>query len=186
NYPVERPTVPLMIGSWGPKLLQYAGEVADEVKIGGSANPDLVSAIREHLGIGETKAGRPIGSTGIVFGCVTVVDEDGAAARAWVRREAARYLPVVAPLDPTVDVSALDLPTMARLVDQDDLDGAAALVSDDLLDRFAFAGTPAEIARQAQKLFEAGVTRIEFGTPHGFNDAKGIRLLGEQVLPALR
>ncbi|MCC6705713.1 MAG: LLM class flavin-dependent oxidoreductase, partial [Thermomicrobiales bacterium] len=42
NYPVERPTVPLMIGSWGPKLLQYAGEVADEVKIGGSANPDLV------------------------------------------------------------------------------------------------------------------------------------------------
>ena len=35
-------------------------------------------------------------------------------------------------------------------------------------------------------LFDAGVSRIEFGTPHGFSDAGGVRLLGEQVLPAFR
>lgn len=186
NYPVERASVPLMIGSWGPKLLRYAGEVADEVKIGGSANPQIVPYIREHLAIGEARASRAIGSTGIAFGCVTVADKDGAAAREWVRREAARYLPVVAPLDPTVDATSLDLTQMARLVEANDLEGAARLVSDDLLDRFAFAGTAAEIARQAQTLLDAGATRIEFGTPHGFNDAAGIRLLGERVLPALR
>lgn len=185
NYPIERSSIPLMIGSWGPKLLQYAGEVADEVKIGGSANPDLVPKIRQHLSIGEAKAGRPIGSTGIVFGCVTVVDDDGPAARAWVRREAARYLPVVAPLDPTVDASSLSLDDMATLVERNDLDAAARLVSDDLLDRFTFAGTPEQIARQAQELIEAGATRIEFGTPHGFTDAEGIRTLGTRVLPAL-
>jgi 5,10-methylenetetrahydromethanopterin reductase len=186
NYPVERPSVPLMIGSWGPKLLQYAGEVADEIKIGGSANPDLIPMIREHLALGEAKAGRPIGSTGIAFGCVTVVDEDGPAAREWVRREVARYLPVVAPLDKTIDSSSLNLSEMAAFVDHDDLTSAASLVSDDLLDRFAFAGTPAHIARQAQLLVDAGATRIEFGTPHGFSDASGIRLLGERVLPSLR
>lgn len=186
NYPVERSSVPLMIGSWGPKLLQYAGEVADEVKIGGSANPDLIPMIRQNLAIGEAKSGRPIGSTGIAFGCVTVVDQDGPAARDWVRREVARYLPVVAPLDQTIDASNLDLKEMAALVDQDELESAARLVSDDLLDRFAFAGTPDQIARQAQTLFEAGATRVEFGTPHGFSDSTGIRLLGEKVLPSLR
>ncbi len=186
NYPVECSEIPLMIGSWGPKLLQYAGEVANEVKIGGSANPDLIPTIRGHLAVGEARAGRQIGSTGIVFGCVTVVNQDGSAARAWVRRDVARYLPVVAPNDPTVDTSAIDLDRMAALVARDDLDAAAALVSDDILDRFAFAGTPDQIARQAQVLFDAGASRVEFGTPHGFTDAAGIRLLGEQVLPALR
>jgi 5,10-methylenetetrahydromethanopterin reductase len=186
NYPVLRPSVPLMIGSWGPKLLQYAGEVADEVKIGGSANPAIVPWIREQLAIGERKAGRPVGSTGIVFGCVTMVDEDGRAARAQIRQEAARYLPVVAPLDPTIDVTAIDLRQMAKLVDANQLEAAADLVSDDLLDRFAFAGTPTHIARQAQELFDAGATRVEFGTPHGTTDVDGIRMLGERVLPALR
>lgn len=186
QYPVERPVVPLLIGTWGPKLLQYAGEVADEVKIGGSTNPALVETVRQNLAIGEQRAGRAPGSTGIVFGAVTVVDEDSDAARAFVRKEAARYLPVVAPLDPTVDVPAEHLREMGKLVDAGRDDEAATLVPDDLLDRFAFSGSPEQITRQSQALLDAGVTRIEFGTPHGFNDATGIRLLGERVLPALR
>ena len=56
----------------------------------------------------------------------------------------------------------------------------------DLLDRFAFSGTPEQIVRQAEALFAAGASRIEFGTPHGFTDAAGVRLLGKRVLPALR
>jgi 5,10-methylenetetrahydromethanopterin reductase len=186
QYPLERVDLPLLIGTWGPKLLQYAGEVADEVKIGGSTNPALVREVRRNLAIGEQRAGREPGSTGIVFGAVTVVDEDGNAARAYVRREAARYLPVVAPLDPTVVVPVDQLREMGRLVDAGREDEAAALVPDDLLDRFAFSGSPEQITRQSRELFDAGVTRIEFGTPHGFNDADGIRLLGERVLPALR
>jgi 5,10-methylenetetrahydromethanopterin reductase len=30
------------------------------------------------------------------------------------------------------------------------------------------------------------VHRVEFGTPHGVSEDEGVRLLGEQVLPALR
>ncbi len=186
QYSVLRPHIPLLIGSWGARLLAFAGEVADEVKIGGSTNPDLVSTIRFRLEPGEIAAGRKPGSVGIVFGAVTVCDEDGVAARALARREVARYLPVVAPLDPTVAIPAADLVRMAELVQADDLDSAAALVPDEILDRFAFSGTPAQIVRQASALFDAGVSRIEFGTPHGFTDEGGVRLLGEQVLPALR
>lgn len=186
QYPVLRPRIPLLIGSWGARLLAFAGEAADEVKVGGSTNPDLVATIRERLKPGAEAADRSPDAVGIVFGAVTVVDADGAAARAHVRREVARYLPVVAPLDPTVDLPAEQLTRMAALVQQEEFDAAAALVPDDILDRFAFSGSPSQIARQVERLFEAGVSRVEFGTPHGFDDAGGVRLLGERVLPAFR
>ncbi len=186
RYEVFGPTIPVMIGAWGPKLLALAGEIADEVKVGGSTNPDLVAEIRRRVAVGEVRAGRLAGTVGICFGAVTVVDEDGPRARAHVRREAARYLPVVAPMDPTVDIPAATLREMQRLVDAGRLDDAAALVPDDTLDRFAFSGTPEQIVAQADGLFAAGVTRIEFGTPHGLTGGDGLRLLGERVLPTLR
>lgn len=123
---------------------------------------------------------------GIVVGAVTVVDEDGARARVLARREVARYLPVVAPLDPTVDLPADLLRPMADLVATGDEDAAAALVPNEALDRFAFSGTPAQVAAQAAALFAAGAARVEFGTPHGVTDESGVRLLGERVLPTLR
>jgi len=42
------------------------------------------------------------------------------------------------------------------------------------------------VAAQAQALIDAGVSRVEFGTPHGLTDASGVDLLGSEVLPALR
>ena len=186
EYPILRPDVPLLIGAWGPRLLALAGEIADEVKVGGSTNPALVPVIRERIAAGERRAARPSGSTGITFGAVTVCAEDGDLARSLARSEVARYLPVVAPLDPTVAIPPEALTRMAGLVLHGDIDGAAALVPDATLDRFAFSGTPAQISAQANALFAAGVTRVEFGTPHGLTGADGIRLLGEQVLPSLR
>ncbi|HEV2529363.1 MAG TPA: LLM class flavin-dependent oxidoreductase [Thermomicrobiales bacterium] len=186
QYPVRRAEVPLLVGSWGPKMLAIAGELAGEVKIGGSTNPDLVPEIRRRVAVGERRAGRSEGTVGVCFGAVTVVDEDGDRARAWVQREVARYLPVVAPLDPTVEIGAGELRRMADLVDAGRLDDAALLVPDDLQDRFAFSGTPEQVAAQARRLFDAGATRVEFGTPHGLTDEGGIALLGDRVLPALR
>lgn len=186
QYEVLRAGVPILLGTWGAKTAELAGEVADEVKIGGSTNPATVEVMRGYLAKGEQRAARARGSVGIVMGAVTVVDENGAAARAWARREAARYLPVVAPLDPTVEVEEEHLRSMATFVAAGAVELAAGLVPDDLLDRFAFSGTPEQIVRQAEALFAAGATRIEFGTPHGFTDAGGVRLLGTRVLPALR
>ena len=55
-----------------------------------------------------------------------------------------------------------------------------------MLDRFAFSGTPEDVAAQARAVIEAGAGRIDFGTPHGLTDADGISLLGSRVLPLLR
>ena len=103
-YPLPEKPVPIMIGSWGKKLCALAGELADEVKVGGSANPDVVAVMQSYIAEGEQIAGRKPGSVRVVLGAVTVVDEDRAAARQAAREAAVLYLPVVAPLDPTLKI----------------------------------------------------------------------------------
>jgi 5,10-methylenetetrahydromethanopterin reductase len=160
-YEPVRPSVPLLVGTWSPRLTAFAAEHGDELKLGGCANPAMVRLTRERLGE----------RTRLVVGAVTVVDEDAAAARAHARRELALYLPVVGGLDPTVEID----PSMN-----------AGEIPDNILDLFSFAGEPAQIAEHAERLYEAGADRVEFGTPHGIDERAGVALLGSRVLPLLR
>ena len=177
GYDVLRPRVPLLIGAWGEQTAAFAGEAADELKLGGSANPEMVPLMRRRIGNEEVR---------IVVGAVTVVDEDGAAARRLARTEAALYFPVVAELDPTFDLPPGLVEKVRRLVAAGERRAAGDLIPDHVLDRLVFSGTPEQVAGQAEALYEAGAHRVEFGTPQGLTTAKGVRLLGEHVLPRLR
>jgi 5,10-methylenetetrahydromethanopterin reductase len=131
-YPLPEQEIPILIGTWGKKLCALAGEIADEVKVGGSTNPTLV------------------------------------------------------PLDPTLQIEPELIERLRRHVNQQEMEAAARLISDNLLNRFAFAGDSTDLIQQGAELFEAGVHRIEFGTPHGLEKSEvGIQLLGEKVIPAL-
>jgi 5,10-methylenetetrahydromethanopterin reductase len=152
GYTPQRDRIPLSIGTWKPRMAALAGRIADEVKIGGCANPDMVRLMRDWIGNDDV---------GIVVGAVTVIDEDGDRARSHAQREVAMYLDVVGENDPTFDGP----PT---------------------LDRFAFAGTPEEVATHAHRLYDAGAKRVEFGTPQGLTTARGVELLCDRVLPLLR
>jgi 5,10-methylenetetrahydromethanopterin reductase len=152
-YEPLRPDPPLLIGTWRPKAAGFARTVAAEVKLGGCANPDMVRLMREWLGADGPR---------VVVGCVTVVDEDGDAARARAHEEVGMYLDVVGALDPTLEGQRPPL------------------------EKFVLAGTPAEVARQARGLLDAGAYRVEFGTPQGQPTERGIELLCDRVLPELR
>ena len=186
RWPVLRSEIPFLLGSWGERTIRACIEHVAEVKVGGSANPDVAPHFRRLIDQAAARAGRTGEEIGIVLGAVTVVDEDRAAARALARREVALYLPIVAQLDPTVSVEPERLARLQEAAGRYDFQAAAGLISDPLLDRFAFAGTPQEVADQAAALFAAGVSRVEFGTPHGLSTAQGLRLLGQEVLPRLR
>ena len=176
-YAPERRRVALLVGTWSPRLTAFAAEHADELKLGGTANPAMVRLARQRLGPAEV---------GIVAGAVTVVDHDGARAREHARRRVAMYLDVVAALDATAKVDPELLSALAERVAARETDAAARLVSDETLDLFAFAGTPAQVVGQAQALFEAGAHRVEFGSPHGLDEGAGVELLAREVLPQLR
>jgi 5,10-methylenetetrahydromethanopterin reductase len=176
-YTLERTRVPLLIGSWSPRLTAFAAERADELKLGGSANPALVRLTRERLG--------PARDVGVVVGAVTVVDSDGKQAREHARRQVAMYLSVVAGLDPTAGLDAELIAALRERVAAEDQAGAAKLISDEVLDLFAFSGTPAQVADQAEALFDAGARRVDFGTPHGLDERAGVELLVREVTPRL-
>lgn len=176
--------LPILVGSWGPLGAALAGERADEIKIGGCANPAMIGVTRERLRAGAEPAGRRAEDVGVVLGAVTVIDRDRDVARSLARREVAMYLDVIAELDPTVQLPGDLIPTIRERL-RDGRDDAGEIIPDDVLDLFAFAGDPDDIAAQAQGLIDAGVDRIEFGTPHGVDEAEGIRLLGREVLARL-
>ena len=191
RWHIERADMPMLLGTWGEKTIAACIDHISEIKIGGSANPDVIPHFRRYIEQGlakRTNAGlaKSVDDIGIAIGAVTVVDKDGEAARALARREVALYLPIVAKLDPSLELEPELLARIQPLADQYDFEGVGALISDELLEKFAFAGTPEDVANQALRLFEAGAERVEFGTPHGLTAETGLLLLGERVLPAIR
>ncbi len=200
RWQLLRADIPFLLGAWGAQTIRACIDEITEIKIGGSANPDVVPHFRRILddvgvetqrvqGLRREKQGAKQTeqhSVGIVIGAVSVVDEDRAAARRLARREVALYLPVVAELDPTVQIEPELLARLKEAAARYDFDGAAALISDELLDRFAIAGAPDEVVVHIETLFAAGASRVEFGTPHGLTPEKGLRFLGERVLPRLK
>jgi 5,10-methylenetetrahydromethanopterin reductase len=186
RYPLPDRLPPLLLGTWGPQGAALAGEIADEVKVGGSANPAVVRLMRDRVAAGCRAARRPPGAVKVVIGAVTVVDRDGAAARRRARAEVAKYLAVVAGLDPTTELPAGFAGRIQALVEAGRDEAAGALIPDDVLDRFAFSGTPEQVAALAQEALDAGADRVDFGTPHGLTDRAGVDALGTMVLPLLR
>jgi 5,10-methylenetetrahydromethanopterin reductase len=184
-YSLPSEEIPILIGTWGPKLAGVAGEIGDEVKVGGSTNPDFGRFIRGSIQQGEMVAGRPKNSVGIVMGAVTVVDEDREIARKKAKEALALYFPVVANLDHTLAVEPGLIQRVRELTNAGDSKQAADQISDQLLDKFAFSGAPHDLIHQSEALFDAGVNRIEFGTPHGIPSVKGIKMIGEKVIPYL-
>jgi 5,10-methylenetetrahydromethanopterin reductase len=200
RWRILRADIPFLLGTWGAQTIRACIDEIAEIKIGGSANPDVIPHFRRILDDLDAEPQRAQRlrreekdikqaehrNVGIVIGAVSVVDADRAAARQLARREVALYLPVVAELDPTVQIEPELLARLKEAAEHYDFDSAANLISDELLDRFAIAGAPDDVAAHVEALIAAGASRVEFGTPHGLTPTKGLQLLGEQVLPQLK
>jgi 5,10-methylenetetrahydromethanopterin reductase len=177
----HRPRVPLLIGSWSPRLAGFAGRVADEFQAGGCANPDMVAVLTA-----MAAAGNPARRPGICLNAVAVVDHDRDAARAAARTAVAPYFDVVAGLDSTLSIDPELLDRVHRLCATGDHEAAGRLIPDALLPRFSFCGTPADVAEHAAAILDAGAQRVEFDTPFGLTPGGGIALLCGEVIPRVR
>ena len=104
HFDVPNHHLPVLVGGWGPQVLAMAGELADDVKVGGCVNPDAAPTFRERIAVGERIAGRPAGTVRLIYGAVTVVDADAAIAERSARLRAAMYVAVVGALDPAYEI----------------------------------------------------------------------------------
>lgn len=152
-----RPDVPIYLGVKGRRALAVAGECADGVLLSVMSSPGYTRWAREQLG----SSSRAV-AVYAVFACA----DDGASVRDRVRPTVAKYLGIhgdhditrVAGLDPD-----LCLELRRRLLRGEP---AAALVTDQILDAVAIAGTPDQCVEAMARYREAGAdTLVLVGDP---------------------
>jgi|TARA_B100001964_G_scaffold230444_1_gene283942 5,10-methylenetetrahydromethanopterin reductase len=179
-----RADVPIMVGTWGPKMCEMSGELADEVKVSPVWNVGYLSFLWKHLEKGARRAGRDPKDVVFVVGVLTSISDDREEAKAYARRALAIYLPYLSPMTEIVGVEGEEMQRVRTASVRGDYGAAALALSDTSLDNFTLYGTPKDIIAKIERMAgEAPVSRIEFGTPHGPDEAKAVRMLGEHVLP---
>ena len=177
--------VPLYLGVMSPRMLALAGERAD------GALPLLFPP--EHWTTASAQA--LAGCTDVardpaeldLAACVWVaIDEDVERAQLLLAEKIAYYGPSFAPY--LLERAGLTLDDFAPVTAELRRAGPAAaarLVTPAML-QLGIAGGPDEVVARCTWLLDHGARHVSFGPPLGADPAAAVRLLGEQVLPALR
>jgi alkanesulfonate monooxygenase SsuD/methylene tetrahydromethanopterin reductase-like flavin-dependent oxidoreductase (luciferase family) len=156
--------IPIYVSGSGERTHRMAGRVADGALISGM--PDEFPRSIESVRTGEQEAGRPKGTTRLLFWTTAAVDDDRDAARAAVRGSVARrVMNSYARPDRRGQLDADELQALDRLQaahnrghlwDQD----YTELVLERWVDRFAIAGTPDEVRSRLDRAIQQGAEEI--------------------------
>ena len=186
--------IPVYPAVSSPKIHRLAGKVGDGVIVLVGTDPDFLKASRRELEAGAAEAGRNLKAEGYRVVCWTPcsIQDDGRAARSAVKAHVARVLKRKLPFE-------LDPPTMevVRKIREHYeyyehmVVGTAHgdLVPDELVERFAVAGTPKEARAQLERLAASGLVDEIAIIPHTQDPAqreRTIRLVGETIGRAAR
>lgn len=168
NFRPYRPDLPILIAARGKKMLELAGELGDIVHLASFfVNAGHHRENLEHVQRGAERAGRRMGTFEIDISMPCSVSDDRAAARRAAKRPAAQGILWTAAAErysrdrtdwvrpaqfnvPEHVIEALatwDFWTQAEFPDR-----LADLITDDVLDQFALAGTPEECAQRLRAL----------------------------------
>jgi 5,10-methylenetetrahydromethanopterin reductase len=162
-YLAQPITVSVYVAASGPRLLELAGRVADGVILLVGVDVDAVRQAVDRVGQAAREAGRRPEDVHVVLWTPVAIDADPGAARARVRAHVARTLlrPVAAHLTPD-EQAAVDAIRRRYDYDAHMVPGSphSRLVPDQLVDRFAIAGTPDDCRAQLDRLTSTGVDQV--------------------------
>ncbi|HZY60287.1 MAG TPA: LLM class flavin-dependent oxidoreductase [Candidatus Binataceae bacterium] len=161
------PRVPICVGTRSPQTMRLAGELADVAIVGARyMTPEMAQSYRDWIAEGAARAGRAPHDVEVAPRLTLCCSRDGAAARQSVKLHAAYYLTLLKP--PEV---AIEPERMARIEaavrrasgwyfapDVSYPPELHDLVGDDIVERFAIAGTPDECLEQMRRFALLGFT----------------------------
>jgi 5,10-methylenetetrahydromethanopterin reductase len=179
-----RAAVPIFVGTFGPRLAELAGGVADGVRAAAQWDPRYLARLREHVAAGARKAGRDPAAVPVVAETWLSLAADRSAAR---RLASALLAPFLPHLEPMLGFYGIDPDLVARVsaaLAAGDGDAAARLVPGDIVDLFMAAGDPDDVGRGLERLRASGVHEVSFSGVLGPDPEAALTLLGETVLPA--
>lgn len=157
EFTPARADVPIYVGARGPRVLEVAGEVADGVIVGSVASAAGWRYALGKIAAGCERAGRPLHELALSAWLPFAVADDRASAIDAVRpmvttslitsRSILASLEVELPEQFTRTMEALDWSLDSNAVTQ-----AASAVPEDLIERFAIAGTPSDCRERLERL----------------------------------
>ena len=178
--------VPVDIGAVSHRMMEAVGEVADGVQLGAITSVGYTEWAVERVASGARRAGRDPTSLLVAGNVLTSVDEDRSAARAAVREVLAYYLARVEGV--VVDESGADMDAVDAVrtaVSERGVDAGAGAVSESLIDTFAVAGTPDEVAAGLLEFAEAGMQLPLLWHTFGPDPGRAVEVLAREVRPAV-
>ena len=183
RFPVS---APIYLGSMSPKMTRLIGEIAD----GGLPllyPPEHFAAARALVAEGAAAAGRSMDDIDLPA-CVWVSTsrDDVAGANRAMAEKIAYYGAAFA--EPLLRAAGLDPEEVARVtttLEADGVDAAVARVTPEML-RLGMVGLPDEVVERCMGLVALGAQHLSFGPPLGPKPRDAIRVIGEEVLPAIR
>jgi len=181
--------LPIYVAADGPKMLAMAGELADGVILGAGATPEVLDWARGCIAEGEARAGRVPGSTPLWVDMIVSVGDDRDAVRRAIRprlcnranhnfRMGFHSVP---------DAHLAEVRAFRDNYDESDVGAKtknAERITDYIIDRFAFVGTPADVAGRFETLKALGVENVIVAMPFRLEERIAIiEALARDVMP---
>jgi alkanesulfonate monooxygenase SsuD/methylene tetrahydromethanopterin reductase-like flavin-dependent oxidoreductase (luciferase family) len=159
--PPDRPAR-IYMAAIGPQMTRLAGELADGI-LGYCYSAAYVrESVLPNLRAGAEKAGRSLDGFDVACGFPTIVAADGSGleqikGQVMMFATAGSSSPEYAT---SFAAAGYDVAPIQERVDAADVDGALALVTDEMADAMTIAGRPDDVRRRIDEYRDAGLTTI--------------------------
>ena len=152
-----RTSIPVYLGVTGPRAMRVAGEISDGVLMNGFTSCSYVRRSIQKIEAGARAAGRDAAEIDLTLGLVTSVDSDADVARNRVKPLIAMYLARFPNIARETGYDEEYLEKVRREVGERGLEAGGRLVSEEIVDDLAAAGTPGHVRDRIGEYREAGI-----------------------------
>jgi 5,10-methylenetetrahydromethanopterin reductase len=189
TYAQSGTRVPTYLAVSGPKIHRLAGKIGDGAIDLVGVDPGFLRAAREELEAGARETGRDLAADGFRVVCWTPcsIDADGHSASVSVKAHVARVLKRDLQF-PMSDADMKDVYEIRREYEYYEHMVAGTphgdIVPDELVEKFAIAGTPEEARQQLQRLAATGLVDEIALIPHAHDPSEReriVRVVGEMI-----
>jgi 5,10-methylenetetrahydromethanopterin reductase len=184
-----RPDIPVVIASRGDLVLQTAGEIADGVMIATYAEPIGIRYALSMVEKGAYRSGRQLSDLTIISRVDACISSDRRAAYEAVKPMVGVFLWTSYPDRKFVRQVGLEVPAELEAIiakrDYNLMAPNAHLIPDEFVQKFCWAGTAEDVARQVAEVVRMGIEQITF-LPHptaGGDSSETVREFAMTVKP---
>ena len=182
------PDVPLYLAARGPLVLQVAGELADCAVIGALLDEEALAWSLGQVAKGAQRSGRQLEEIGRMIWITCHITGDAPRWLDHCRPSAAHILAGAPPgVFEALRLSDRFRDELKAVYSERGSEGAASLVSDDLVKRLMAIGSPEEVAEQLQRAIAQGINEIGIlvNAPDISDSEEAIRRFADEVMPRL-